>query len=125
MKLRRRLRTSAIAVLMVFVAAACGGSAALQVNDAGTDVAADYAFLIPAGSGAAFDAGTPLEILPQLFEANVGETIEIVNEDDRLHSVGPWIVGAGETLRQTFVSSGEFFGLCTVHPSGEIRVVIS
>lgn len=109
---------------MTFVAAACG-AAAIEVSDASADVAADYAYLIPEGAGAAFDAGEPLEILPQLFEANVGETIEIVNEDDRLHSVGPWVVGAGETLRQTFTSPGELVGLCTVHPSGEIRVVIT
>jgi plastocyanin len=55
----------------------------------------------------------------------VGETIEIVNEDDRGHLVGPFFVGAHETLTQRFTAPGEFIGACTVHPSGELvlRVV--
>ena len=59
------------------------------------------------------------------LEATVGETIRIVNEDDRGHLVGPFFVPAQTTLNQTFSSPGEFIGECTVHPSGEIRVIIS
>ena len=54
----------------------------------------------------------------------VGEVIEIVNEDDRGHLIGPFFVGAGETLTQRFASPGEFIGICTVHPSGEIVVTV-
>jgi len=32
---------------------------------------------------------------------------------------------AGETMRQTFKSPGEFIGECTVHPSGQIAVTVS
>lgn len=85
---------------------------------------ADYSFVIPSGAGEALDAGEPLEILPARLEVQVGETIEIVNEDDRGHLVGPFFVGEGETLRQRFSSPGEFIGLCTVHPSGELRLII-
>ncbi len=55
----------------------------------------------------------------------MGETIEIVNEDDRGHLVGPFFVGAHETLTQRFTAPGEFIGACTVHPSGQLvlRVV--
>jgi plastocyanin len=55
----------------------------------------------------------------------VGETIRIVNDDDRGHNVGPFFVGAGETLSQRFSSAGEFVGVCTVHPSGQIVLVVS
>ena len=82
--------------------------------------AATYEYTIPAGAGEALDAGTPLEILPGTLEASVGETIQIVNLDDRGHNVGPWFVGANETLRQEFTSPGTFEGVCTVHPSGEL-----
>jgi hypothetical protein len=85
---------------------------------------ADYSFVIPFGAGEALDAGEPLEILPARLEVQVGETIEIVNEDDRGHLVGPFFVGEGETLRQRFSTPGEFIGLCTVHPSGELRLII-
>jgi len=85
---------------------------------------ATYEFVIPAGAGEALDAGTPLEILPGELDVRVGETIRIVNEDDRGHTVGPFFVGANETLTQRFSSPGEFVGVCTVHPSGQIVLVV-
>lgn len=87
--------------------------------------AATYEYVIPLGAGEALDAGTPLEILPAELEVRVGETIRIVNHDDRGHSVGPFFVGAHETLTQQFSSPGEFEGICTVHPSGEFVLVVS
>lgn len=81
---------------------------------------ATYSYTIPLGAGEALDAGTPLEILPGELDVSVGETIEIVNLDERGHNVGPWFVGEGETVRQEFTSPGTFEGVCTVHPSGEL-----
>jgi len=80
----------------------------------------DYAYVIPAGSGEAIDRGEALDILPEELDVKVGEVIEIVNEDDRGHLIGPFFVGKGETLRQRFSSPGTFIGECTVHPSGRI-----
>ena len=122
---RQRLQIRGVAVLAALLV---GGTAACSSDGAGgpgfaneTGAAtATYSFTIPAGAGEALDAGTPLEILPGTLDAKVGETIEIVNDDDRGHNVGPWFVGAGETLRQEFTSPGVFEGVCTVHPSGEL-----
>lgn len=113
----------AIALLV----AGCGGSDGSEAaSEAVSDVdAATYEYVIPVGAGEALDAGTPLEILPAELEAQVGETIRIVNEDDRGHSVGPFFVGANETLTQRFSSPGEFVGVCTVHPSGEFVLVVN
>ncbi len=86
--------------------------------------AATYEYTIPAGAGEALDAGTPLEILPAELVTQVGETIRIVNEDDRGHNVGPWFIGANETMNQEFTSAGEFEGVCTVHPSGQLILVV-
>ena len=103
--------------------AACGGSDGGStapgfetVDDA---AGATYEYVIPAGAGEALDAGEPLTVLPGSLTTTVGETIVIVNDDVRGHSVGPWFVGAGETLRQEFTTAGTFEGVCTVHPSGE------
>jgi len=108
------------------VIAGCEGS---DSADPATEVveadAATYEYTIPVGAGEALDAGTPLEILPAELEVSVGETIRIVNEDDRGHSVGPFFVGANETLTQRFSSPGEFVGVCTVHPSGEFVLVVN
>ena len=116
-----------LAVLLVagvFAGCGSGGDAGVQLDDAGTGPA-DYSFTIPTGAGEALDRGQPLEILPGEMEVHVGEVIEIINEDDRGHLVGPFYVGAGETLRQRFSSAGRFIGVCTVHPSGELALVVT
>lgn len=87
--------------------------------------AATYEYTIPLGAGEALDAGAPLQILPAELETTVGETIRIVNEDDRGHNVGPWFVGANETMNQEFLSPGSFEGVCTVHPSGQLILVVN
>lgn len=119
----RRIATFA---LVSVVLVGCGSDAS---SDPATEAieavdAATYEFVIPVGAGEALDAGTPLEILPGELEVRVDETIRIVNEDDRGHTVGPFFVGANETLTQRFSSPGEFVGVCTVHPSGEIVLVV-
>ena len=123
---RTTVRELALAASILLAVAGCSGDdGSFEQIDASAEAIADYEFVIPAGAGLALDAGTPLEILPANLDARVGQTIQIVNEDDRGHLVGPWFVGGGETLRQTFKSEGEFIGECTVHPSGQIVVTIS
>ena len=110
------------AVVLVLAGCAGGGDANPDglLADGAESVPADYAYVIPAGAGEALDRGEPLEVLPAELTVEIGQTIEIVNEDDRGHLLGPFYVGAGETLRQEFVSEGSFIGVCTVHPSGEL-----
>ena len=115
----------AAAAILLAVAGCSGGTESFEQTDAETEVIAEYDYTIPVGAGLALDAGTPLEILPGNFDARVGQTIQIINEDDRGHLVGPWFVGAGETMRQTFKTPGDFIGECTVHPSGQIVVTVS
>ena len=123
---RPTVRELVAATSLLLAAAGCSGDGdTFDVEDAQVSEAADYSYVIPAGAGIALDEGTPLSILPARLDAAVGQTIKIVNEDDRGHLVGPWFVGAGETMTQRFASPGEFIGECTVHPSGEIRVIIS
>lgn len=103
----------------------CGQSETFDLAAASEDAIADFSYTIPLGAGKAQDDGAALAILPAVLEATVGQTIEIVNDDIRGHLIGPWFVGAGETLRQRFASQGEFIGDCSVHPSGQIKVLIS
>jgi len=122
----RWIATTVVAVVAGLLLVACGSDSssvpAAEAIDAVDN--ATYEFVIPAGAGEALDAGTPLEILPGELDVRVGETIRIVNEDDRGHTVGPFFVGANETLTQRFSSPGEFVGVCTVHPSGQIVLVV-
>ncbi|MGF1599890.1 MAG: hypothetical protein ACFCVK_23760 [Acidimicrobiales bacterium] len=123
----RRVRAGivAFAVAILPLAAACGDDPEVGVVEADPDAAADHHFVIPAGSGDAIDRGEALEILPPELSLEVGEVLEIVNDDDRGHLVGPFFVGAGETLRQRFASPGEYQGICTVHPSGEFTLTVT
>lgn len=114
-------------IVMIAVTVGCSSderSGPLVVADpTATDF--DYDYLIPAGTGEKYDAGEFIEILPAELEVTVGEVLRIVNEDERDHLVGPFFVGAGETLTQRFSTAGEFEGLCTVHPSGQFILTVN
>jgi plastocyanin len=108
------------------VVAGCGADASQPGTEAVTIAeAATFEYVIPAGAGEALDAGSPLEILPAELQVNVGDTIRIENQDDRGHTVGPFFVGANETLTQRFSTPGEFEGVCTVHPSGQLVLIVN
>jgi plastocyanin len=123
---RSRWIAAVVATVAGLLLVSCGSDSSSEPGAEAIDAVdvATYEFVIPAGAGEALDAGTPLEILPGELDVRVGETIRIVNEDDRGHTVGPFFVGANETLTQRFSSPGEFVGVCTVHPSGEIVLVV-
>lgn len=125
---RSTVRTVAFVLAALIPVAACGNdddASTPGVESGDQASAATYEYVIPVGAGEALDAGQPLEILPAELEVQVGESIRIVNEDDRGHTVGPFFVGANETLTQRFSSPGEFVGVCTVHPSGEIVLTVN
>lgn len=107
----------AIVAAFVLLLGACGG------GDDGSQEPT-FSFVIPAGAGYDIENGKPLDILPGELNAQLNETIQIVNNDDRAHLLGPWFVGAGETLRQRFTELGVFDGACSVHPSGEFTVIV-
>lgn len=118
----RWIAAAVVATVAGLLLVSCGSDSSSEPGAEAIDAVdvATYEFVIPAGAGEALDAGTPLEILPGELDVRVGETIRIVNEDDRGHTVGPFFVGANETLTQRFSSPGEFVGVCTVHPSGQL-----
>ena len=127
---RRSARRFAASVLAsacaLGVVAGCGDDASQPGTEAVSIAeAATFEYVIPAGAGEALDAGTPLEILPAELQVNVGDTIRIENQDDRGHTVGPFFVGANETLTQRFSTPGEFEGVCTVHPSGQLVLIVN
>lgn len=121
------LRTVLVSALVAAsTLVACGGGDSQPRTEVVSGAqAATLEYTIPLGAGTALDAGTPLEILPAELDVRVGDTIRIVNADERGHTVGPFFVGANETLTQRFSSPGEFVGICTVHPSGQIVLVVA
>ncbi|MCO6502357.1 MAG: hypothetical protein J5I28_04670 [Acidimicrobiales bacterium] len=89
------------------------------------EVTFDHDYVIPSGTGARLDAGEPVEILPFILEARVGETLRIVNRDFRGHRIGPYYVGSGETVTHTFTAPAEMRGPCTVRFDEEMIVRVT
>ena len=125
-EVRRAATALVVAVLAPVLLVACGDDGGgAPATEAAADAPADIEYVIPAGTGERIDAGERVEILPRQLDARVGELIRIENEDDRGQLLGPFFVGAGETLSQRFPSPGTYEGQCSVHPSGELRVVVT
>lgn len=83
---------------------------------------ADFEYVIPLGTGDRIDAEENVTIIPSELEVRVGESIRIVNNDERGHIVGVFFVGPGETMSQKFTSAGTLSGGCTIHPSGKFTL---
>ncbi|MDX2344437.1 MAG: hypothetical protein QNL12_12285 [Acidimicrobiia bacterium] len=121
--MRRRLLIVLTAGALLLTACGSDDAGPLLKDDSSQDTP-DFSYVIPAGAGELIDQGEPLDILPREIGAQVGELFELINLDDRGHLVGPFFVGAGETLRQRFSAPGTFIGACSVHPSGEIVLTV-
>lgn len=115
-----RLLFLVIGVAVVFLAG-CGSSS----SDASSDEPVEYRYIIPNGTADRIAAGDPVTIVPARLDLNVGDSVEIVNQDESGHTVGPFFVGEGETVSQTFNTVAEYVDACTVHPSGEFRIVVT
>lgn len=119
-----RLLLRAVAALFLVVGATGCGFVGGDDGAASGPEQPTFTFVIPAGSAEKIEAGEALDILPRELRTEIGETIQIINEDDSAHVLGPWFLAAGETLRQRFVTPGVFDGSCSVHPSGAFTVVV-
>jgi len=80
--------------------------------------------LVPEGTQAQMDAGEEIVLFPRRLEVGVGDRIIIANDDTSSHQVGPYVVGPGQEIVQTFSSPGIIEGICTLHPSGEVTIVV-
>ena len=80
--------------------------------------------LVPEGTQAQMDAGEEIVLFPRRLEVGVGDRIVIANDDTSSHQVGPYVVGPGQEVVQTFSSPGIIEGICTLHPSGEVTIVV-
>ena len=120
-----RLRAAIAAGTVLLALVACSDesdSRSIVVTDVGDTGAFDHDFVIPLGTADQIAAGEEVEIVPRELVVKVGDSIRIVNEDDRGHAVGVFYVGAGETLTQRFESPGILEGLCDIHPSGSFTL---
>ncbi|MBK8134803.1 MAG: FixH family protein [Chloroflexi bacterium] len=63
----------------------------------------------------------PLELRLNVHGQN---TLVIRNDDIAAHSVGPFFVRPGETIRQEFTEPAEFVGFCSISRTGSINIIV-
>jgi hypothetical protein len=74
---------------------------------------ADYQVVIPPGTAALAAGGQDVEFFPEGFTMKVGETLRIRNIDIASATLGPFVIGPGETLTQRFTQPGDIEGYCS------------
>ncbi len=114
-------RVAAVVIGLLAVVAAATLATWLVADDSG---ASEFVVEVAAGTATRIEAGEEIELIPARVELDVGDTLVIVNEDDQVHQVGPYVVGPEQTLRQTFATAGTVAGLCSLHPSGQVEIII-
>lgn len=84
----------------------------------------EYWIIVPAGARE-ITGMHMVEFVPDLINLNVSgkNTLVIRNDDFVDNAIGPFYVGAGETLRQRFDEPGIFQGTCTIN-QGVIRIEV-
>lgn len=110
-------------VLLGLVAA--GVAVVVFGGNSGERAGGEYRVVVPAGTGDRIDRGEDVELIPADLRLGVNDTLVVENQDIRTHSVGPFTVRAGETVRHQFSTAGVYSGVCTIHPSGEVKITVS
>jgi len=124
--MRGLITLAALALLAVVAVTGCGGDSGpltAAPDDPGT-VEADYEYVIPDGTADRLAQGEVVEIMPSTLTVRVGEVLVIRNQDRVGQQVGPFWVGAGETLTQRFSRPGRLEGACVLQPSGKFIIDI-
>ncbi|HQZ35148.1 MAG TPA: hypothetical protein PK020_12025 [Ilumatobacteraceae bacterium] len=126
--MRRRQFLTAIAGAFTMVAVAgCGAerSEAVETKPLTADERATYEYIVPLGTGVRLDNGEVIELMPQRLKAKVGESMRIINNDDRSYMIGPFYVSAGQQLAMRFTHPGTLQGECLVNPEGEFLIEVA
>jgi len=111
----------AIAGVGLYFAMHAGGGNS-TTSTATTVASAEVVYDIPAGTGAKIDAGEKVEIIPSDLTLHVGQTLVLVNHDDRLHNLGGYQVRSGDTLRVNYPRPGLYMNSCSVNAGALVYV---
>lgn len=118
-----RRRVSA-AVLVAAAGAIAGAAVILALLFWPEPAAETYTYVVPQGTQSRIDAGEEISLFPRDLEVRVGDRLVVENEDDATHQVGPYVIGAGQRIEQHFAVPGTIEGFCTLHPSGQVSIVV-
>lgn len=84
-----------------------------------------HAFEVPAGTAEAQSQGLAVgNVFPENYAVQVGDTVTVLNNDDTVHTFGPFTVRPGERQSLTFDRPGRFSGACTVGPHETVTITV-
>ena len=90
------------------------------------DTPSTQRFVITEGTRAALAVGNiPENALPSSLTLQVGDTLEITNNDTEAHTYAFIVLRPGETSRHTFRQAGVFIGACTVNDHEEVTITVT
>jgi len=113
---------ASIAVMIVVVAGVIGF--ALTRSD--SDSSELYSFTIEAGTKELLDRGElPPNQPPTDLTLQVGDTLEVINQDSAVHSYSFITVRPGETGRYTFKTPGTYIGACTIGAHTSVTIIVT
>lgn len=85
-----------------------------------------YSFTIEAGTKDIIDQGqVPPNQPPTDLALQVGDTLEVINQDTAVHSYSFITVRPGETGRYTFKTPGTYIGACTVGAHTSVTITVT
>lgn len=105
------------AVATVLLLAGCGGG---ESGDPGEMVK----LVIPAGASEQVDAGESVAGIPDRIEAEVGDTLVVVNQDSSTQFISGFAVSPGQTMRIPLLREGTYLTNCSAHRDRSIRMVV-
>ena len=87
--------------------------------------ATTYSYTISPGTQEAITYSRPIpNALPLKLSLEVGDTLEVTNNDSSAHTYAFLILRPGETGRYTFHNSGVFTASCTVGDHEEVTITV-
>lgn len=98
-----------------------------EINrDVTANAAEEYWIVIPQGTREMILMGEGDEIVPAQIrlKLNGQNTLVIRNDDFADHTIGPFFVRAGETIRQEFTQAAVFEGTCSIRHNASIKIIV-
>jgi hypothetical protein len=84
-----------------------------------------YRYVISPGTQLATERGLAVtNPLPPSLTVNVGDSIEVVNNDSAPHTYSFLVLRPGETGRYTFRNIGVFTGACTIGDHTDVSITV-
>lgn len=117
-------RISAVLVALVASTALVGACSSQQEGSSKVVplTGESYEVVVPLGTFERKMRGEFVDLLPSIIEVSVGDEFVVVNDDEVTHSIGPFSVRPGETLRHVWQSVDTIEGDCSVLMSDNITI---